>query len=101
MDTGDRPRPHPRGAFLGLLLTGVGLTFCILVLIFISGGFFLYVVLITAAIFAVSLLHYVVWGRALSQSMAGEREEEILRRRAAEGPDDDGPPPDRQGIRRP
>ena len=30
------------------------------------------------------LFHYLLWGRAFSQEMAGEREEEQLRQRAAE-----------------
>jgi hypothetical protein len=95
------PQPsRDRGTVLGMALMGMALMFFLLVLIFISGGFFLYVILITAAIFAVSLLHWAVWGRALSQSVEGEREEELLRQRA-EAEDEDWTPPRRDGIRRP
>jgi hypothetical protein len=100
MDHHDLPRPGSRGSALGMMLSALGLAFFLMVLIFISGGFFFYVVLITACVFAVSLLHYAVWGRAMSRSVAGEREEELLRQRA-EG-EDDGPAPDHpHGIRRP
>ncbi len=84
MNPHDLRPPRNRGSHLGMMLTVLALGFFVLVLIFISGGFFLYVVQITAGIFVVSLFHWAVWGRALSQAVAGEREEEQLRRRAAE-----------------
>jgi hypothetical protein len=93
------PSPRDRGTYLGMMLTVLALGFFVLVLIFISGGFFLYVVEITAGIFLVSLVHWAVWGRALSQSVAGEREEEQLRQRAAEP--EDWQDEHVHGIRRP
>ncbi len=100
MNPHDLRPPRNRGSHLGMMLTVLALGFFVLVLIFISGGFFLYVVQITAGIFVVSLFHWAVWGRALSQAVAGEREEEQLRRRAAEE-EEDWPMDHPHGIRRP
>jgi hypothetical protein len=102
MHPGNPPHRGDRGTSLGMMLTAVSLGFFLLVLIFISGGFFFYVLLITLGLFGVALFHYVVWGRAMTQEVAGEREEEQLRQRAlADDLDDDWQPPDRHGIRRP
>jgi polyferredoxin len=98
MHPNDLP-PRNRGSALGMMLTVLAVGFFILVLIFISGGFFLYVVQIAAGIFLFTLFHYVLWGRAMSQSVAGEREEEQLRQRAAEP--EDWPVDHPHGIRRP
>jgi hypothetical protein len=98
MHPNDLP-PRDRGSALGMMLTVLAVGFFILVLIFISGGFFLYVVQIAAGIFLFALFHYVLWGRAMSQSVAGEREEERLRQRAAEP--EDWPVEHPHGIRRP
>jgi hypothetical protein len=98
MHPNDLP-PRNRGTALGMMLTVLAVGFFILVLIFISGGFFLYVVQITAGIFLVTLFHWALWGRAMSQAVAGEREEERLRQRAAEP--EDWPVEHPHGIRRP
>lgn len=73
-----------RHAFLSVFLTIVVLVLALLFLIFISGGFFLYVVLFGGGIVLLGMFHYLLWGRTFSQEVAGEREEEQLRRRAAE-----------------
>lgn len=73
-----------RHAFLSVFLTILTLLFSLVFLIFISGGFFGYVVLFGGGIVMLGLFHYVLWGRMLSQEVAGEREEELLRQRAAE-----------------
>lgn len=89
-----------RHAFLSLFLTILALGFSLLVLILISGGFFLYVVLFGGGILMLGLFHYVLWGRAFSDAVAGEREEEQLRQRAAEvETEEDGRSPDTR-IRR-
>ncbi len=100
MDHNYPPGQQQRHAFLSIMLTVLALGFFLLVLIFISGGFFLYVVLFGGAILLVALLHYVLWGRAFSAEVAGEREEERLRQRAAAvEADDDWQQPDTR-IRR-
>lgn len=94
------PRQQHRHAFLSVFLTVLALGFFLFVLIFISGGFFLWVVLFGGAILMMALMHYVLWGRAFSDSVAGEREEEQLRQRAlAVEENDDWHPPDTR-IRR-
>jgi fatty acid desaturase len=71
-----------RHALLAVFLTVLGVLFFGVVLVLLSGGFFMYVVLLPAAIFLMGLLHYVLWGRAFTEEVAGEREEEQLRQRA-------------------
>jgi Na+-transporting methylmalonyl-CoA/oxaloacetate decarboxylase gamma subunit len=74
--------PRNRGSALGMMLTVLAV------------GFFLLV-----GVCLVTLFHYVLWGRTLSQSVAGEREEEQLRQRAAAP--EDWPAEHPHGIRRP
>jgi hypothetical protein len=81
MDDMDNPYRRRRETFLGLLLAfffGGGF---VLFLILVTGGFFLYVLLAVAAIGAVGSVHYLLWGRALTVDVAGEREEEEARER--------------------
>ena len=50
-------------------------------MIFLTGGFFFYVVAGLAGIVLLGTLHYVTWGRALEEEVTGEREElELLDR---------------------
>jgi fatty acid desaturase len=95
------PQQQTRHALLSVFLTVLTLAFFLFVLIFISGGFFLYVLLLFGGILTVAMMHYVLWGKAFSDAVAGEREEEQLRQRAAatESEDDDGLVPDTR-IRR-
>jgi hypothetical protein len=65
-----------------ILLTGMVATFFLLLLVLISGGYFIYLVGIIAALGAFGGIHYLLWGRLLAQETAGEREEEDLRLRA-------------------
>jgi hypothetical protein len=71
--------------------------FALAVLILVSGGFFLYVIYLALAIAGIAVFHYLLWGRALSRQVAGEREEEQLRERAAA---DDWPLPGPDSFRR-
>jgi hypothetical protein len=69
------PDRQRRETFLTVLLTllgGAGLLFC---LVLITGGFFLWVVVGAAALGVLGLVNYLLWGRLLSRSTAGEREE--------------------------
>lgn len=78
------PPQQQRHALLSVFLTVLALGFFLLVLIVISGGFFLYVMLFGGGVAILAMLHYLLWGKAFSDSVAGEREEEKLRQRAAE-----------------
>jgi hypothetical protein len=53
-------------------------------MIFLTGGFFFYVVAGVAGIVLVGTLHYLTWGRALEEEVAGEREELQMLERARE-----------------
>jgi hypothetical protein len=94
---GDHPSQQRRQNFLAVFLAGLFLMFFLVLLIFLTNGLFLYVLLLAGAIAAVALFHYVLWGRSLSQEVAGEREEEQLRQRAQA---EDWPLPDANGFRR-
>jgi hypothetical protein len=93
------PQQQNRHALLSAFLTLLAVGFFLFGLIFISGGFFLWVVLFAGAIVVIGLLHYVLWGKAFSDAVAGEREEEQLRQRAAEAEPDEWHAPDTR-IRR-
>lgn len=70
-----------RETFLMLILT-IGFASSVLFfLVLVSGGFFVYVLASVFAIALVGLLHYALWGHALTQEVAGEREEEESRAR--------------------
>ncbi len=91
-----------RGPSLGLFLGGVAAVIIVLVLIFLTGGFLVYCVLAIAGFALVASMHYLLWGRALEEEVAPEREEERLRRRAQQPEDDWEVPearPDSRGIR--
>ena len=90
-------RPPRRQTFLTVFLAILLGIFALLVLILVSGGFFLWVIYLALAVAGLALVHYVLWGRAMSRSVAGEREEEQLRQRAAA---DDWPLPDPNAFRR-
>jgi hypothetical protein len=80
----------------------MAVAFLVLVLIFITGGYFLYVLAACVGLALLCAFHYVLWGRALTEAVAGEREEELLRQRAeAEDWDEPGEPTQPDQIRRP
>jgi hypothetical protein len=53
----------------------------LLFLVLVTGGFFLYPLLVGGGIAAVGGLHYLLWGRGLTEQTAGEREEAEFRAR--------------------
>jgi hypothetical protein len=70
---------------LPTMLGGLFVVFFATFLILITGGFFFYVLLVVGGVALLSWIHYELWGRALSQRTAGEREEmELLERAKAE-----------------
>lgn len=76
----DAPR-RKRETILTLMLTAVLSGGILFFLILISGGFFIFVVACVFAIALVGLMHYLLWGQALSREVAGEREAEESRAR--------------------
>jgi hypothetical protein len=80
-DHSQADREH-RANVLGMGLTAMVVMFLVVVLIFLTGGYFLYCVLILAGIVLLSTFHYALWGRAMSEEVAPQREEERLRQKA-------------------
>jgi hypothetical protein len=78
------PQQKGRETILTLVLTGLFGVGFLLFLIFVTGGFFFYVAGAVLGIGLVGTLHYYLWGQALTQEVAGDREEEELRQREEE-----------------
>jgi hypothetical protein len=82
MDHEVDPHRSQRENFLTVFLAvAVGAGFLVF-LILITGGLLFYLLLVMLGVAALGLVNYLLWGHALSQSTAGEREEEQLRSRA-------------------
>ena len=64
-----------------------------------TGGWAVYVIGVAGAIFLFGGMHYLLWGRAMLQQTAGDREEEEMRQRAEE-PEDEPPAPGSNGFTR-
>jgi hypothetical protein len=70
-----------RETFLTILLTVVGGTAIVVFFGLITLGFFLWVVIGVAALAALGLVNWLLWGGLLSRETAGEREEAELQAR--------------------
>jgi hypothetical protein len=75
------PQSKRRETVLTLALTGLFGGGFLAFLIFVSGGFFFYVLVAVAVVGLIGTLHYYVWGQSLMREVAGEREEEERRQR--------------------
>ncbi len=64
-----------RATALPLMLGSLAAAFFALFMILVTGGFFFYVVLAGACLFLVGTFHYLLWGKALDDEVAREREE--------------------------
>jgi hypothetical protein len=90
------PARSRREAFLALFLVMFFGGGCVLFLVFVTGGFFLYVLAAVAGMGVVGYFHYLLWGHALTREVAGEREEEEARERwEMENPTPPEAPPSR------
>src|SRR5437016_5039109 len=63
----------------------------------VSLGIFSYVIAAIVGIAAIGFLHYAIWGYALSQQVAGEREEERIKDLLEADQDGDDPMPWKHG----
>ena len=86
MEPGDGDERQRRGACLSILLTGAAVSVLLMIVVLATGGWAMYVVWIAAAIFSFGLIHYLLWGRWMLRSTAGEREEEEVRQKAGGAP---------------
>jgi fatty acid desaturase len=57
-------------SFAGIAVFGLLFVFTIL-----TGGFLLYLILVVAVVAMIGGFHYLLWGRALTEQTAGDREE--------------------------
>jgi hypothetical protein len=69
-------------SWLPLLLGGTVGSFFFLGLTIITGGYFLYFLLLVGGVVLLGWVHYLLWGKLLSEQTAGEREEEQVRQQA-------------------
>jgi len=67
------PAESEGGTFASFGLAFFLLAGIILFLVFVSGGFFVYVVLGVGVIGLITLFHYYTWGQALLEQTASER----------------------------
>jgi len=79
MSYDDESYQQRRLTCLPVMLSVMFGSFFILLMILITGGWFIYLLATVAGISLFGMFHWVVWGRALSQSLAGEIEEERRR----------------------
>jgi hypothetical protein len=73
-----------RGRLVGLTLAGLLVGGVMSFFFLVCGGYAIYAALVVLAFTAMGCLHYVLWGRRLSEEMAEERRAEELRRRLEE-----------------
>jgi hypothetical protein len=76
------PEQQRRQTFLVVFLTGLAGAGFVFFLVLITGGFLLEILAALAGIALFGSIHYLVWGRALSQQVAGQRAAEEERERA-------------------
>jgi hypothetical protein len=87
VDDYDDPPPL-RESRLTLMLITLVVVFTVAFLALITGGWIFWLVLVAAGMAGFAAVHYLLWGKLLSDETAGEREEEELRRRATEREED-------------
>lgn len=76
------PQDQTPSARQGCMMFSVAAVFAsvlVIGMVLITGGWFIYVIGVAAAIAIFVGLHYFLWGYFLTQYLAGEREEEELR----------------------
>lgn len=79
MDPHSRTTTKGRDTLLTLSLVAVLGGAFLFFLNLVSLGIFAHVIAVVIAIAAVGFLHYAIWGYALSQQVAGEREEQRIK----------------------
>ena len=78
METQDNPHRRARETFLTLSLTVLFAGGFMAILNFLTFGVLTHVIAVAIVIGVVGTFHYVLWGQALSQEVAAERQEEEL-----------------------
>lgn len=73
-----------RGTILTVFLAGIVGMFFLGFMVLITGGFFLHFAMILGVVGVMAAMHYLVWGKLLTDRTAGEREEHQLLERMRE-----------------
>jgi Flp pilus assembly protein TadB len=88
-----------RGTCLSIMMAAAVAGFFALLLVVATGGWAVYVIGVAGAIFLFGAMHYLLWGRAMLQQTASDREEEEMRQRIEEQ-EEEPPGPGSNGITR-
>jgi len=67
-----------RSRFLPMLMATLAAGVFCLFMILITGGFFFYVVAAVLGLILLGMFHYAVWGRAMDQEAAAERQRQEM-----------------------
>jgi hypothetical protein len=77
-----------RGAFLSVVLTGLGSSVFLFFLFLACGGLWIYVVAVLGGIALFGFVHYLLWGHAMTNQVSAEaKEHEAREERADDIPD--------------
>ena len=76
MDFNKPPPADHRSSLLTVMLTIIGGSLFLFVLFITCGGFIIYIGAVVAGIAVIGLIHYLLWGHSLSETVADEREPE-------------------------
>lgn len=79
MEHDPHPRNKSRETLVTLVFVVIGGGALVFFLNFVTFGVFFYVMAAVFGLVIVGYLHYVLWGHALSQEVAGEREEQQIK----------------------
>jgi len=79
-------QPESAGEALPLMLAVFGTGGFLLFLVLISGGWFLYVPLIALVVGGIGFLHWMLWGQSMSRQIQSEEEDLCRRARENESP---------------
>ena len=80
-------------------MAAAGVGFFAALLVVATGGWAVYAIWIAGAIFLFGAIHYLLWGRAMLQQTAGDREEEEMRQQMEER-EEEPPGPGSNGFTR-
>jgi hypothetical protein len=93
----DADELEQRSRFLSVALTVLGASVFLFVLFVACGGLLVYIVAVVAGLGIFGLIHYLLWGHALSAQMTEKADEDAEDARAERAdPEDDGAPERRQ-----
>ncbi len=83
-DPDDLAYRRKRQTFLAVFLGAVFVIGLLFVFTILTGGFLIYIIAVVAVAAVIGGLHYLLWGKAMMEGTAGEREELVEREGAEE-----------------